>query len=430
MTKLNKPEVNLKDNQVTTSNEIVSKDIKIESNLKVKRILDILKLIPTYLSSIFIVLVLGGIIIYILMTGSSAFSLNLLFDDYQEVLNTITVEYDSNLTFTNPNIEGSYFVERFGITIADSVDTANEDCVIVTWIANNSPLKNATKTNGDGTYTVEVGDRLDTIRYKNDNNVTQVTAANKGAERVAEALNSATIINQMQCKTGGGGARGSLITTLYLILLTLIISLPIGIISSIFLTQYAKEGKIKTIITTMIDMTSGIPSIIFGFCGAIIFIPFCDTTFNTSGYSILAGAFTMTIVLLPTIIKTVSESLLVIPRSYTMASLALGASKTQTVFKVILPNAIPGILTATLLSIGRIIGESAALIFVMGTSIQDHISVTGSSSSLAVHIWTIINQENPNYEAASAIGIFILIVVLILSLLIKLISKKLNKMAV
>lgn len=402
----------------------------IKPNLKVKKILDILKLIPTYFSSIFIVVVLGAIIIYILVTGSSAFSLKLLTDDYAEVLNTITVTYDENLTFANPNISDSYFIGRYGICVADSVDTANEDCVIVTWIADNSPLKKADKTNGDGTYEVEVGDRLDTIRYKTDSNSTKVIGANKGAEALAEALDSAAIINQMQCKTSGGGARGSLITTLYLILLTLVISLPIGIIASIFLTQYARDGIIKTIITTMIDMTSGIPSIIFGFCGALIFIPFCDATFKTSGYSILAGAFTMTIILLPTIIKTVSESLMVIPRSFTMASLALGASKTQTVFKVILPNAIPGILTATLLSIGRIIGESAALIFVMGSSIQDDISVTKASTSLAVHIWSIMSGESPNYGAAAAIGIFILIVVLVLSILIKLISKKINKMAV
>ena len=415
-------------------NKLNENSINIENkpklNLKGKRISDILKLIPTYFSSLFLVIILGGIILYVLIKGAPAFSLELLISDNKESLTTITCEYDDTLTFTDPKIEGSYFVSRYGIALTDSVDTANKECVVVTYIASNSPLRHASKTSGEGEYVVEIGDRLDTIRYKNDSNFTNVIGANKGAREVAEALDKAKIISQMECKTSGGGARGSLITTLYLILITLIIALPIGILTSIFLTQYAKDGLIKTIITTMIDMTSGIPSIIFGFCGALIFIPFCDGTFNTNGYSILAGAFTMTIILLPTIIKTVNESLLVIPRSYTMASLALGASKTQTVFKVILPNSIPGILTATLLSIGRIIGESAALIFVMGTSIQDSINVTGASTSLAVHIWSIMQGENPNYGGATAIAIFILIVVLILSILVKLLSKKMNKMAV
>ena len=101
----------------------------------------------------------------------------------------------------------------------------------------------------------------------------------------------------------------------------------------------------------MIDATSGIPSIIFGFVGSLIFIPFVSTITKVKGYSILAGALTLTIVLLPTIIKTTSESLETVPKDYMKASLALGASKTQTIFKVILPNAIPGILTSAILSI-------------------------------------------------------------------------------
>ena len=138
----------------------------------------------------------------------------------------------------------------------------------------------------------------------------------------------------------------------------------------------------------------------------------------------------MTIVLLPTIIKTTSESLRIIPIHYTMASLSLGASKTQTIFKIILPNAIPGILTAVLLSIGRIIGESAALIFFMGTSISDDVGLLKQSTSLSLHIWSITSGENPNYETACSISIIILVVVFFLSVLVKIISKKINKMEV
>ena len=177
-------------------------------------------------------------------------------------------------------------------------------------------------------------------------------------------------------------------------------------------------------------MTSGIPSIIFGFCGAVIFIPCVTAIGGKSGYTVLAGALTMTIVLLPTIIKTTSETLMVIPKHYTMASLALGASKTQTVFKVILPNAIPGILTAALLSIGRIIGESAALLFVMGSNISDSVDLLGQSTSLSLHIWSITSSDIPNYQTACAISIIILIIVFVVSVLVKLISKKINKMVV
>lgn len=399
------------------------------NNNKKRKIADIFRLIPTYLSTIFLVITLVGIILYVLIQGLPNFNLKLLTSDNAEHLDTITVT-TSETKFDDPNIAGSYFIPNFGIAVTDSKTVDGNDCVIVTYVASNSPLKTAVTTADGSAYSLETGVRIDAIRCQDENGLTTIIGANKGAERIAKALSSAVIINQMQCKTSGGGARGSLITTFYLILITLLVALPIGVGAAIFLEEYAKPGRLKTILLTMIDMTSGIPSIIFGFCGALIFIPFCDGTFKTSGFSILAGAFTMVIVLLPTIIKTTSESLKVIPSHFTMASLALGASKTQTVFKVILPNAIPGILTATLLSIGRIIGESAALIFVMGTSIQDDISITKASTSLSLHIWSIMQGENPNYATASAIAIFILIVVLVLSIFVKLISKKMNKMVV
>jgi phosphate transport system permease protein len=134
--------------------------------------------------------------------------------------------------------------------------------------------------------------------------------------------------------------------------------------------------------------------------------------------------------LLPTIIKTTEESILNIPEGYKLSSHALGASETQTTFKVILPNAIPGILTSILLSVGRIIGESAALIFAIGTAIQDDVSLFKGSSTLAVHIWTVMSGENPNYGMACVISLIILIVVLILNILVKLVCKKLNKFEV
>ncbi|MGN1278217.1 MAG: ABC transporter permease subunit, partial [Candidatus Onthovivens sp.] len=135
----------------------------------------------------------------------------------------------------------------------------------------------------------------------------------------------------------------------------------------------------------------------------------------------------MTIILLPIIVKTTSESLSTVPSNYMNGSLALGASKTQTIFKVILPNALPGILSSTLLSIGRIIGESAALIFVMGTSIEDSINIFSGATSLSLHIWSITKSENPNYEIASAISIIILLLVFAMSVSVKIVNYRVMK---
>jgi phosphate transport system permease protein len=130
--------------------------------------------------------------------------------------------------------------------------------------------------------------------------------------------------------------------------------------------------------------------------------------------------------LLPVVISSTEESLKAIPSSLEAASLALGASKTQTVFKVVLPSSLPGILTAALLSIGRIIGESAALIYSVGTAIKDQIILTGSSATLALHIWSLLGAENPDIAASSAVGIVILIADLVLSLAVKLLGMRIK----
>ena len=228
----------------------------------------------------------------------------------------------------------------------------------------------------------------------------------------------------------GGGIRGSLISTIYLILLTLVIVTPIGIIAALYLALYAKNNKITKILRSLIDMISGIPSIIFGLLAIIVFIPIVSNMTNNPGGSIITGALTLAVMLLPVVIRTTEEAINNIPKSYKMASLALGASETQTTFKIMLPNAIPGILTSIILSIGRIIGESAALIFAIGTSIQDDINITKGSTTLAVHIWSVVGGENPNYSQACAISIIILGIVLVLNILVKLVSIKLNKFEV
>ncbi len=385
---------------------------------------DFFRYFSTSLSALLCLISLVGIVVYIFVNGSLNLSWKLITNDYEEELVTIKVPSSSSL-FEDPQIEDTYFSLKYGIALADGKTTDGSSCIYIKYIDSNSPFNKATIKSSGEEIDISLQTRVDVLMVMTESDIKSVSSSD-GAYEYTKVLDEAISIMSIQCKTNGGGIRGSLVTTLILILLTLVIALPLGIGAAIYLVLYAKDGKVKTIISQMIDMISGIPSIIFGFCGAVIFIPFVSL-FGASGYSILAGAFTMAIVLLPTIIKTTQEALLVVPKHYMMGSLSLGASKTQTVFKVILPNALPGILTAILLSVGRIIGESAALIFVMGTAIKDNISLLDGATTLSVHIWSITRGEAPNYDTACAISIIILIVVFLISTAVKVISSRLKK---
>lgn len=390
-----------------------------------RKVEDILRYIASYGAAIICLICLLGIILYIFINGIPNLSFKLITSDYEPKVVQATLN-SSNIEFTNPNIEGTYFSKRYGISLSDGKATDGSSCIYLRYIDPKSPFKDAKEKSTGESLDISVSSYVDTLMGITENGDIVISGAKNGAEEYTSALDMTESIMMIQLSVNGGGIRGSIITTLILILLTLLFALPLGIGAAVYLELYAKEGKIKNIISQMIDMISGIPSIIFGFVGAVIFIPFVSC-FGASGYSILAGALTMAIVLLPTIIKTTEEAILVVPKHYLMSSLALGASKTQTVFKVILPNALPGILTAVLLGIGRIIGESAALIFVMGTAITDDISIIKGATTLSVHIWSICQGENPNYSTACAISIIILIVVFVLSISVKLITMKLNK---
>lgn len=391
---------------------------------KKRKTADFFRYFSTSLSAALCLICLVGIVIYILVNGVGNLSWKLITNDYEEKLVTIKVPTPTSL-FDDPKIENTYFSSKYGIALADGKATDGTNCIYINYIDENSPFKQATIKSTNEETKVELQTRVDVLMALTEDDLITI-GSKEGAEEYARVLDASTSILSIQCKMSGGGIRGSLITTLILILLTLVIALPLGIGAAIYLVLYARDGKAKTIISQMIDMISGVPSIIFGFCGAVIFIPFVSL-FGASGYSILAGALTMAIVLLPTIIKTTEEALMVVPKHYMMGSLALGASKTQTVFKVILPNALPGILTAILLSVGRIIGESAALIFVMGTAIKDNVSLIEGATTLSVHIWSITRGEIPNYDTACAISIIILIVVFVISTLVKVISGRLKK---
>lgn len=170
----------------------------------------------------------------------------------------------------------------------------------------------------------------------------------------------------------------ALINTLITIVVTLLIAVPIGIFSAVYMTEYAKRGnKLVKVVRLMSETLSGIPSIVFGLFGYLFFVVACKFD-----YSLLAGSLTLAIMVLPTIMTTTEEALRSIPDSYREGSFGLGAGKLRTVFRVILPSAIPGILAGVILSIGRIIGETAALIYTAGSVAKVPDSLMGSGRTL------------------------------------------------
>ncbi len=384
----------------------------------------------TYIAASLSAIVLIGILIYIFSNGFKGLSVGLITGDYYDTVYELYSEEKTNKIFIEPNDVDGYFSKTWGIVLKDSQTKTGEKKVVITYIDEDSVFYRLKDSQTKDYIKIKLGLSISKLELTDDTDDYIYALSKDGARSIIKNLDTANRITNIQLYSDGGGIRGSLITTFYLIVLTLLIALPIGIGGAIYLHEYAKDNKLTKAIRIMIDMTSGIPSIIFGLVGALVFIPFVNSITPSNGGSILSGALTLAIILLPVIIRTTEEALLTIPPSYKQASLALGASRTQTVFKVILPNALSGILTAALLSIGRIIGESAALIYAVGTTIKDSVSVTSRSTSLAVHIWSVMSGESPNYDLACSISIIILIIVLCLSILVKIIGKKLNKFEV
>ena len=395
--------------------------------MKSRKIKDILLISLTYLFSSFGVLILVLIFVFIFSNGAKSISFDLLKGDYYSESYTLKYDKINDQEFEYEQKDNEYFSNKWGVAFKDSTNLEGEDVVIISYVNNHSPLTNMVNMSNNQYISIEVNQQI-TKAILVGNNDTVVTVLSKdNAENVAKKFDKAISITNLSLETDGGGIRGSLVATFILILITLAIALPIGICAAIYLSVYAKKNRLTNILESMIDMTGGVPSIIFGLVGVIVFIPTLNSLIKSDGVSLMAGALTMSIMLLPVIIKTTKEAIDVIPKSLSQASLALGATQTQTTFKIILPNAISGILTSTLLCIGRIIGESAALIFVVGSQVSDSVSVNKGATTLATHIWNLLGGENPNYELACSISIVILMMVLLLNIIVKIIGKKLNK---
>ena len=382
----------------------------------------------TILFGLATIAILIWMVVYIFTTGAGTLTWEFITSDYNQHSYSLRTPDNFEMpleTFEN-STNAEYFSDKWGVAFDNGTDNLGDEVVYVTHIEDGSPFESLVDSEGNLTP-VDTSYYLSSITGRDADNHRIRAVGRNGAEEVAANLNEMVQIETSSFRTKGNGIRGSLLTTLCLIGLSLLFALPLGIGAAIYLGVYAKNGPVTKAIRTLIDVTSGIPSIIFGLAGAVIFMPFVNSMTGSVGGSLYSGALTLAVMLLPTIVKTTEESIRVIPASLTQASLALGASRTQTTFKVVLPNALPGILTSTLLSIGRIIGESAALVFAMGTSIGDYVDPTQGNASLAVHIYVILGGETPRYDAACAISIIILVVVLVLSLLVKLISLRLNR---
>lgn len=227
-------------------------------------------------------------------------------------------------------------------------------------------------------------------------------------------------------RSGTIGILPDLLNTLYVILITLVIVLPLGVGAAIYLTEYATNKKLVRIIEFATETLSGIPSIIFGLVGMLVFVEF----FGLQS-SLIAGALTLVILTLPTVVRTTQESLKTVPQSYREGALGLGSGKWHMIRTVVLPSSVDGIVTGCILAVGRIVGESAALLYTAGVAhniLSPAQAVTpntpGSTLTVALYMYA---SERAEFDAAFAIATILLILAFIINLAAKLAGKKLRK---
>lgn len=225
---------------------------------------------------------------------------------------------------------------------------------------------------------------------------------------------------------GTTGIAGNILNTVYIVILTLLIAAPIGIGSAIYLNEYAKPGKSVKIIQFTTETLSGIPSIIFGLFGMVFF----GNTLGF-GYSLLTGSLTLAIMVLPLITRNTQEALKTVPDSYRSGALGMGATKWYMIRTILLPSALPGIVTGIILAIGRIVGESAALLFTAGSgyllprTTEGYLTkVLESGGTLTIQLY--LSMSKGQYDIAFGIAVVLLVIVLIINFLTKILASKLD----
>jgi len=235
------------------------------------------------------------------------------------------------------------------------------------------------------------------------------------------------ITGQPEDMMAGGGVGPQFFNSFYILFLSLLIAIPLGVGAGIWLSEYAKPNKFTEIVRISTEMLASVPSIVFGLFGMLVFV----TTFKL-GFSIIGGALTLALLNLPVLVRVTEESLRAVPPSYREASLALGSTKWQTIRKVLVPAALPGLITGVTLTAGRALGESAILIFTAGTTVSRFAptpDLTASGETLAVHLWYVRSEAliEDAQQVAEGTAALLVIVVLLLNLLIALPSRYLQR---
>lgn len=220
------------------------------------------------------------------------------------------------------------------------------------------------------------------------------------------------------------GILPNILNTVYIVLITLIIVLPLGVGAAIYLTEYARSYRLVAVIEFATETLTGIPSIIFGLVGMLVFCQFFDF-----GTTLLAGALTLVIVTLPTIIRTTQESLKTVPQSYREGALGLGSGKWHMIRTLVLPNAVDGIVTGCILAVGRIVGESAALLFTagFGSAIYNFVEGLGNSGATLTVALYVYASERGEIDVAFAIASILMVLTLVINLSAGFVGKKLKK---
>jgi phosphate transport system permease protein len=215
-----------------------------------------------------------------------------------------------------------------------------------------------------------------------------------------------------------------IVTTLYVVLVSIAVALPVGIATAIFLNEYSGNSSLIRILRLAIETLAGIPSIIYGLFGLLVFCRLLSF-----GQSIIAGAFTLSIMILPVIIRTTEESLKSIPDTFREGSLALGATKFQTIVHVVLPSALPGILTSVILAIGRVIGESAPVLLTVGLTKNMPRTIFESGRTLTIHLYYLTNEavRPEDFGIAFATASVLVILVVVINTATKIITAKFSK---
>ena len=215
----------------------------------------------------------------------------------------------------------------------------------------------------------------------------------------------------------GGGVGAQLFNSFYMLALSLLVSLPLALGAGIYLAEYARENRLTKAIRLSVECLATVPSIVLGLFGMIIFVNQLHL-----GFSILGGALTLVLLNLPMLVRVTEEAMRTVPRDYEEASLALGATKLQSIWHVVLPSALPGILTGVTLTAGRALGETAILIFTAGTTVSRHLfdtDVMAGGETLAVHLWYLLSAGLvPDRDViANGIGALLILTILVFNFL-------------